>query len=293
MKRFVTVIMGMMLFFIPISMVTAQNQIPNAGFENWTGNIPDVWVTTNIIGFYEPITQSTISNSGQRAAKGEVLSYQSTIIPPVLSSGIDVFDISQNYGSFAGYYQFINKGEDALFVSVSFFDAQRGVVAIGLAELGSTSGSYTHFALNMNYTAGTGQPAAMAFIVFSIQPASSSNVETASEGSYFLLDDLEFGAAVNSVEQLGTGIVEYRLAQNYPNPFNPATKISFSLPQSGNVKMTVFNIIGQEVATLLNENMNAGTHELEFHAGQLPSGIYYYQIETGEFQDVKRMILLK
>lgn len=86
---------------------------------------------------------------------------------------------------------------------------------------------------------------------------------------------------------------KFSLYQNYPNPFNPSTTIEYDLPKSADVKIEVFNIAGQKIRTLLNEKMAAGSHQVEFNAQNLSSGIYFYKIEAGKFQDVKKMILLK
>jgi hypothetical protein len=86
---------------------------------------------------------------------------------------------------------------------------------------------------------------------------------------------------------------DYALRQNYPNPFNPSTKIKFALPKPGIVKIEVYNTLGQNIKILLAQNMKAGHHEVEFNGSQLSSGIYFYRIEAGEFQDVKKMILIK
>ncbi len=85
----------------------------------------------------------------------------------------------------------------------------------------------------------------------------------------------------------------YQLEQNYPNPFNPSTKIRFSIPAAGNVKLTVYNILGEKVQTLLNEEMTAGTHSVDFIASNLGSGIFLYRIESGSFTQTKKMTLLK
>jgi photosystem II stability/assembly factor-like uncharacterized protein len=85
---------------------------------------------------------------------------------------------------------------------------------------------------------------------------------------------------------------KFSLSKNYPNPFNPSTKIKFTLPKAEKVKIELFNTLGQKVETLLNKAMKAGHHEVEFNAQNLSSGIYY-RIEAGEFQDVKKMILLR
>ncbi len=83
------------------------------------------------------------------------------------------------------------------------------------------------------------------------------------------------------------------LLQNYPNPFNPSTTIEFTLPKSAIVSLKVYNILGSEVSTLVSKKMNHGNHAFTFEGKNLASGIYYYRIEAGDFQDVKKMILLK
>ena len=85
----------------------------------------------------------------------------------------------------------------------------------------------------------------------------------------------------------------YELCQNFPNPFNPSTTIKYSLPKASKVKLALFNLLGEEVATLVNEEKVAGKYEVEFSASKLPSGVYFYQLKAGEFIAVKKMILLK
>ncbi len=86
---------------------------------------------------------------------------------------------------------------------------------------------------------------------------------------------------------------DFRLFHNYPNPFNPETKIRFNLPKSVKVKMTVYDIAGRKVKSLLNEDKTAGSYEIIFDGSQLASGIYLYTLEAGNYTDVKKMILLK
>lgn len=86
---------------------------------------------------------------------------------------------------------------------------------------------------------------------------------------------------------------EYNLSQNYPNPFNPSTKIRFSLPQSADVKLTVFDITGKVVAELANGNFNAGTYEADWNAAMLSSGTYFYRLTAGRYTETKKMILVK
>ncbi len=87
--------------------------------------------------------------------------------------------------------------------------------------------------------------------------------------------------------------LEFKFFQNYPNPFNPTTKIKFDIQKLEKVKIEVFNLLGQKITTLLNKQMPAGSHEAEFTAMDLPSGVYLYRIEAGEYNEVKKMILLR
>lgn len=88
-------------------------------------------------------------------------------------------------------------------------------------------------------------------------------------------------------------VKDYSLDQNYPNPFNPVTSISYSIPKAGPVKLQVFDLLGNEVATLVNEYKNAGTHKVSFDASALPSGVYLYTIQSGGFRMAKKMTVMK
>lgn len=99
---------------------------------------------------------------------------------------------------------------------------------------------------------------------------------------------------VTDVEKLNTEIpVDYILEQNYPNPFNPSTSIRFSIPEAGFVSLKVFNLLGEEVASLLNEEKLAGNYEVSFKVSDLSSGIYFYSISSNNFTQTKKMIILK
>ncbi len=97
-----------------------------------------------------------------------------------------------------------------------------------------------------------------------------------------------------------TGIViigglptEYTLSQNYPNPFNPSTSIDFSIPKESQVVLKIYNLLGQEVATLVNKDMRAGNYTYQFNANNLSSGIYIYRLQAGDYSFTKKMTLLK
>ena len=85
----------------------------------------------------------------------------------------------------------------------------------------------------------------------------------------------------------------FNLAQNYPNPFNPVTTIQYSIPQRSSVTLKVFDVLGNEVATLVNEYREAGRYEIEFDATGLASGIYFYKLQAGNYVETKKMILMR
>jgi hypothetical protein len=117
-----------------------------------------------------------------------------------------------------------------------------------------------------------------------------------------IIDSVIYGNLV-SVESEQFPADNFSLSQNYPNPFNPSTKIKFTIPQTdspllggargGLVTLKIYDVLGNEVATLVNEEKPAGEYEVEFNATGLPSGIYFYTLKTGNFSDTKKLILLK
>jgi hypothetical protein len=98
---------------------------------------------------------------------------------------------------------------------------------------------------------------------------------------------------VVGIDDIQSNPKSFDLYQNYPNPFNPTTVIRYQLPKISYVEIKVFDILGREVVTLINEEQTSGTHEVEFNAAGLPSGFYIYKLQSGEFTSTKKMILLK
>jgi hypothetical protein len=136
------------------------------------------------------------------------------------------------------------------------------------------------------------------------------NGTTTEEQNYFYVDDLYSSSSnifyyrLKQIDYDGTyqysniieaiiSPIEFSLSQNYPNPFNPNTVIKLSLPDEVMVNLSVFNIIGEKVRELKNEIMKSGVYEVEFDAPNLPSGLYLYKIEAGEFIQAKKMLLIK
>ncbi len=119
------------------------------------------------------------------------------------------------------------------------------------------------------------------------------NTNTDPNGYFVQLDDVTLEGTVG-ISQLGSNVPDkFSLGQNYPNPFNPTTKINFDLAKSSNVKLTVFNSLGQKVLDLFNGFKPAGSYVADFNGNSLSSGTYFYRLETESFTQTKRMQLIK
>lgn len=105
-----------------------------------------------------------------------------------------------------------------------------------------------------------------------------------------VLDFMVILTGIRGVEGVPT---EYSISQNYPNPFNPNTKIEIALPIRAQTKVMIYDLLGREVMTLINQELNAGKYEINIDANNLPSGVYFYKIQSGDFIQTKKMILTK
>ncbi len=280
--------------------LTAFAQIPNAGFENWTAGAPDGWWTNNIAGIGVPVTQSHTSHTGSSAARGDVLSiitgapYSPQIITGVSAGG---FSVNQRYGSITGYYQFSPQSGDRILVSAALYKG--GLTGTGVAAAGgilaNAASSYTQFSVPFQYI--TSDVPDLCVITFVIGGPSSSS-STPHAGSYFLLDDLALSGTASAVSDPAGLPQSFALEQNYPNPFNPSTNIRFSVAQPGHVSLKVYNVLGVEVASLVNEQKDAGTFSVNWNAAGMPSGMYLYRMsvtsEKGQvFEQAKKLVLMK
>ena len=113
---------------------------------------------------------------------------------------------------------------------------------------------------------------------------------------YYRLKQLDFLGSYEYFDEIEVdvnGPLTFILEQNYPNPFNPSTNIKFSVPTTGQVKLAVYNLVGEEIAVLVNEIKEAGFYEVTFNAASLPSGTYFYKLDSPGAIQAKKMVLLR
>lgn len=126
---------------------------------------------------------------------------------------------------------------------------------------------------------------------FDWSPVYNTPFSSGGTDMYFELYGIPSGPTDNE-EQL-TSPLTFSLQQNYPNPFNPSTKIKYSIPQSSNVVLNIYDVLGKELVTMVNAEQPAGNYEVDFDAPNLPSGTYFYQIKAGSLIKTKKMILMR
>jgi hypothetical protein len=142
-----------------------------------------------------------------------------------------------------------------------------------------------------------------------VQPSDISSFSSLSQATYkyqgislweytqitssFVWDEYTAAWPLTSVADDRGATSSYSLSQNFPNPFNPATVISYQISTAGDVTLKVYDLLGREVKTLVNERQNAGSHSVTFDANTLPSGVYFYRLESGTYAEVKKLVLLK
>lgn len=218
---------------------------------------------------------------------------------PNISSGTHAFDL---VGEVEDYI--LPRGQ--LPVEMTSFYAVGGDAQVTLAWTTASETNNDHFVL---YKRVHGYES------FSALAQIPGNGTTTVEHSYDFADNTVLNGVtyqyrisdvdINGVESIHEQIVsatpvaestiptEYALHQNYPNPFNSSTTIRFDIKEAGNVNIKVFDLLGREVATLVNEQLSAGTHSVSWDASGVASGIYLYRIKSGEFSATKKLLLLK
>lgn len=159
-------------------------------------------------------------------------------------------------------------------VNNSHFEVERSTDNISFAKIAAVNGNGT-----------TSEPQYYSFV--------DNNISTGTY--YYRLKQVDYDGSFNysNVVEAEIAIVDFTLHQNYPNPFNPSTKISYQLPAKSFVQIKVYDMLGKEVAVLVNQELDAGSYTVDFDASSLSSGTYIYRLQAGEFNSTRKMVYLK
>jgi hypothetical protein len=269
---------------------TTQAQVPNAGFETWTLTEPDGWTTGNVSGLsLFPVTKSTDAHLGSSSLKGTIVLLPGTSVPmsAFIQSGPggNGFAVSVRYATVTGYYKCSLLSGDRLALNFGVYLTGSGI-GIGAQAIPASASTWTQFSVPIGYFA-PGTPDNCILQISIIGP----NGSDFHLGSWYEVDDLALsGVSAVSPE---TKPSTYSLDQNFPNPFNPATTIRYSLAHRSQVTLAVFNLIGEQVATLVNEMQESGTHDARFDASGLASGVYFYRLLAGGYVETRQLVVMK
>lgn len=280
MKSYFTLVFVLLLNSLLLS------QILNSGFEEWNsaGN-PVNWKATNAPPSYVTITKTSDAHSGNWAVEGNVVTFSVFTIGPSIISGEDANGIPINFRpeSIHGYYKFTSVQDDYMQVQANF--KKDGVYIGGGANNLTPTNSYTEFGINISWVTED-TPDSVLIAIFIVSGTGFSHI-----GSKMFVDDLFWGGATDVESEINN--LDFKLNQNFPNPFNPSTSIQYQVSSISQVTLKVYDILGNEVATLINEKKPAGVYEVDFNSSQLSSGVYLYKLQAGSFVQTKKMLLLK
>jgi len=271
------------LFFVVTFLygITTFAQIPNSGFENWIDELtPQDWNTNNFPSFWTTVSRSSSPYAGSYAAKLEVANASGFPYPAVLTS---TFPVNQGYQSVKGYYQFHPTGSNVVLSIYAYFLGGGLLLGTGHVDIENAATSYTQFTFDVILS---DTPDSL-MIQLELIGEDVSNI-----GSYALVDQLSLGGA-SAVEQINNLPHDFILNQNYPNPFNPTTNIEYAIPKNSFVELKVYDILGNKVATLVNEEQSAGKYRADFDGEGLASGLYIARLIAGNFSTTIKMNLLK
>jgi hypothetical protein len=282
---------AMRLAAIFFSAGMAIAQVPGGDFETWAGSVPTGWVTSNNpLG--NTVTQSATAHGGLSSAQLTVilLTPPGTPFGPTLQTGAGGhgFSVAQRYAVCSGYYQFAPIGGDRLTFTAGFYKGGASI-GIGANYVSSPAASWTQFQVTIGYT-GAGTPDTCIINVSIIGPNTGTDYHV---NSTALVDDITL-SGTNAVEAAAPAVPDhFALEQNFPNPFNPSTEIRYSIARSEFTTLTVYDLLGREVANLVKEVKEPGTYTAHFDAAGLASGVYYYRLTSGVSVETHKMLLVR
>jgi hypothetical protein len=278
-----------LLCFIVLLSSPSLSQIPNAGFENWetdpdSNYNPAGWQTSNSFPLVnvEPYSPACQGNYAMRVK---------TLNPGFPFPGVAFLQVAYNFSQIPTRFSACVKSNimpgDRAYIIVGLM---RGDSVIALQDsctfhIDSTVSQFTYREFPLTIQSNL-IPDSLIIIV-------ASGLGSGQVGTELIVDDLAFRTGSTSVSPTALLPGSFSLHQNYPNPFNPSTTIKFDVASSGHVSLKVYDVLGREVRTLANEEMQAGGYERTFDAVGLASGVYFYRIEAGGFTRMKKLLLQK
>jgi len=273
------------------------SQIQNSSFESWD-TVPWVqptgWVAP-INAFDNFITQSSDAHDGSSSARMEIKELFGERAEPGFETGGFGDPINTRPNKLNLFYKSDFKNFARLEVYISTWDSNASTGSLLPSGSVNTSvknstANWTLLEVPIDYFSTEHIPAYIS-IIFALTDSAETN-DLSALGSSVLIDDLSLDQPTD-VKKIDEIPKHFELSQNYPNPFNPSTKIEYSIAKSSFVNLTVYDILGNQVAELVNESQTAGNYRYNFNGANLASGIYIVQLQAGDLHHIRKMILMK
>lgn len=282
------------IFFL-LLLCNGFSQIPNGGFEDWITDLdsnynPVGWETTNS---YPTINVEPFSPGwqGNFAMKVKTVDLGFGFSFPGIAILETPYNFAQAPAKLSAYIKSNIVPGDIAYIMVALMKGDSVIAAIDSCtfKIDTTISQFTYrefpLALQSNLV-----PDSLTILVM-------SGLLTGHVGTELIIDEISFSGATSSKEYENNKIPgTFVLNQNYPNPFNPATTIKYSIPENSYVTLKIYDILGNEIETLVNEEKYAGSYEVEFGSNLIhhfSSGTYFYRLTAGSLVETKKMILLK
>jgi hypothetical protein len=279
----------------------------NAGVTGFNPNLGNLIVPTGIYspsGAFAGWTVNQILAVANLVLGGHTASLPAGISISDLNGVVDGINNSFDNGTCSTGYLVDPNCDQQLPVEISSFSANSTPNGVSVSWRTASERDITYYGLERRADSGSWE--SLAQIVSHGNSASGSSysyvdgsVQPGTFYSYRLMihdvngDATVYGQMATATPVNAVSPADYVLSQNYPNPFNPSTMISFNLKEAGRVRLSVFDVLGREVAVLVNGDRAAGSYDVNFNAGNLPTGVYLYRLEAGSFSAVRKLVLLK
>ena len=267
-------------------------QILNAGFENWTGNVPNNWTTNNIapLDLY-PVTPSSDSHSGSLAAKGEVIDNTlgtSDVYPPLIQGNVS--SLPEDPSVLTGWYRFsTDSPTSSLVISATAVDANGGFTGFAAGQFYDEASSYSYFYLAMDYSFGSGNPA----VSVTISATIADDEDEPLIGTWFLLDDLSLLYGTVGLNEPSQVTSFLSVSEAFPQPFSQSTSFSLKMEKPEMISVDIVDVQGKLIETIFNETLRAGEHIVTWiPQSEIPSGLYLARINTRN-ESVSRTLVLQ
>ncbi len=287
------------VFLLILNTGHINSQILNNSFETWEEHTPTNWVTSNT-ALLTNVTFSPDSHDGGLSANMIIKDFNGLPLAATLTTentnSFNGHPVNERYGTLKGYYKSELFGKGRYRISVLAWHSSGDAIGSADTLIVESTGNWQLIELPIEYF--DDRVPASIFISFSI--FDSTGAEPAAIDSWVLMDNLSLGGIATGIKDEKNAPLSFSLSQNYPNPFNPTTTIKYSIPMlealhatSQLVQLKIYDLLGREIASLVNEKQPAGNYSVNFNGSNLTSGVYIIRLTAGNYVQSKKMTLMK